>query len=364
MPRRLWSVPAALLGSALIVAPVETLAKQSGASATAANGVTMVGGRAMLPSPGSGTGRNRTLLNRNRTLLPASPAPRAASGGTASNVNRAAARHNWTGSFGCGDRPVAETRCGIPNATDGLTVDGSYRDDRFKLKFHVGSGYDGNDGCHKPRYCATSCNTYCGYPLGWTWGWGWYDSTPYVVYSGPWYGTDPFVTQGQASAATPAAPAPAAAATQPTREPTLIERADEAWQLGRPDVAAGLLKEYLRAAPDDADALRYLALTLIDQRRVEEGVALMALAYEKLPQLASRPLPASAIPGGRDAMRKRVNAVSSLANQTRTASAWMTLAVLIQGEGRSDVARRILRRATAAGLSGSAAMELRAAMGD
>jgi tetratricopeptide (TPR) repeat protein len=204
------------------------------------------------------------------------------------------------------------------------------------------------------------------YPTWWS-GWWWYNSYPsypQYVYSGPWYGTDPFVTDGTATTypATTDAPAGGTQADQAAREPSPIELADAAWQAGRLTEAVRYMKEYLATAPDDADAMRFLALLKIDQGKLDEAVALMAMAYERMPRLASRPLPASDIPGGTAQMRQRVNTMSGYANRAKTGSAWLTLAVLVQGEGRDSVARTLVGRAERAGLKPTLVSELNDAL--
>lgn len=227
----------------------------------------------------------------------------------------------------------------------GSHVDGAYAGDKFKIKFHLGSSY--------PDYCIPSGH-YFHYPLSWyrsSWS---YDEPP-VIYSGPWYGNDPFVTSGVVPAQ---AGAQQGQQTAQPRELLAIEKAELAWRGDQIDEATRWFREHLDAHPDDTDAMRYLAMVLIDDRRVDQGVALMALAYEKNPKLAARPLPSDVLPGGASELRRRVNAVSIYANQTHTASAWLTLAVLMQAEGREPVAARILRRAIDSGLTKSIADEM------
>ena len=244
---------------------------------------------------------------------------------------------------------------------NGVHVDGSYHDDHFRLKWHVGPDCNKHNIDCYPGYRWR-------YPLYNYWNSWWfynsyYPGYDYTVYSGPWYGTDPFLTTGQ-----PAASQPAQASTSTTpssvRALTPIELADIAWQNGDMRQAISQFKEYIASAPDDLDALRYLALAYIDDRKLDEAVAMMAMAYERMPQLAARPLPSSDVPGGDAQMRRRVNAISGYANRTKTGSAWLTLAVLIQSEGRESAARPIVDRAARAGLNPRVAAEMTAAMGN
>jgi tetratricopeptide (TPR) repeat protein len=252
-------------------------------------------------------------------------------------------------------------------AADGTTIDGSTQSDHFRLRWHIGAdcnkpGHGGHDG-HWPR----NCNNFPYYPTWWSGWWGYgsgYNNYPNYVYSGPWYGTDPFVTQGTASTSSTTSSANNTGTTQAPRQLSPIELADEAWQSGHMNEAVRYFKEYLSGAPDDTDAMRFLALAYIDQKKLDEGVALMAMAYEKTPQLASRPLPAADIPGGDEQMRRRVNTMSAYANRTKTGSAWLMMAVLVQSEGREPIAKTMAERAAKAGLSEKVASELIGSLSD
>lgn len=247
----------------------------------------------------------------------------------------------------------------------GFHADGSVDDDHFRLRWHIGPD------CHKPDHDHDHDHnhwpSYCWrYPLYNYWNsWWWYNSFypgyNNTIYSGPWYGTDPFLTTGQPAATQQ----PASSSTPSTpRALTPIELADIAWQNGDMPQAISHFKDYIAGAPDDMDALRYLALAYIDSRKLDEAVAVLAMAYERTPQLASRPLPASDVPGGVRQMRRRVNAISAYANRTKTGSAWLTLAVLIQSEGRESTARNIVDRAAKAGLNPKIVAEMTAALGN
>lgn len=330
---------------------------------------TRVGGvRASMPGPSMGP-RKGSLLNRPSPILPPSPprASRPVGGdlpGTIGNpyparpnygsggLDKPCYNPGWSGNRGDDD--------GVVIGGNGTTVDGSTSSDRFRLRFHLGAGAY-THSCKHHHHGVGHCN-YCrpNYYGSWYNTWWWYDR-PSVVYGGPWYGTDPFVTSGQTAASTALATGALATQTQP-RELTPIELADLYWQEGRLDQSAAQFNEYLRSAPDDTDAMRYLAVLMIDQKRIEEGVAMLAMAYSKTPSLASRPLPASELPGGLNQMRKRVNTLSAHANRVKTGSAWLAMAVLVQSEGREEIARLLTERAGAAGLDETVKNEMLSAL--
>lgn len=147
------------------------------------------------------------------------------------------------------------------------------------------------------------------------------------------------------------APPPAPAVTpDQLRELTPSERADEYVHRGMVDEAVRVLREHLRAQPGDSDAIRRLGLLLVSVGRTTEGAALVALAYEQEPALATRPVSAGLLGVDRSGLRDLVRSAVIHANKTRSASAWLTTAVLFQGEGRLRVARRMIERARLAGL--------------
>lgn len=247
----------------------------------------------------------------------------------------------------------------------GSSIRGCYNGDKWNICFRLGSGV-GYGGYHKPcspcgpyaAYCSP-CSTY---PLSWYGNyWYGYNSYPYypqTIYSGPWYGTDPFLTQAQALSASASAQPAASASQAAPAELTAVERAELAWRAGQTAESVRWFREHLAKDPADADAMRYLALVLIDDRKIEQAVALMGSAYAKDPKLASKPLPLEILPEGAAGQRRRLNAISTYANRVKTGSAWLTLAVLMQSERRDDVAARMVRRAREAGGSPAVLDEL------
>ena len=164
---------------------------------------------------------------------------------------------------------------------------------------------------------------------------------------------DPYIATGVNPAAIYAAayaamnPAPAAPAV---REPTPLERADALLMYGEPKAAAEAYRKYLEDAPGDAAPMRSLAVALLQQRRFDEAVAVMAMAYEREPRLARTAIDPLFFEDSAN-LRKSVNAMVTYANRVNSASSWMTVATLMQAEERDDVALRMIERAKDLGLS-------------
>lgn len=158
-----------------------------------------------------------------------------------------------------------------------------------------------------------------------------------------------------------AAPAPAAEPAEP--EPmTNLQLADALLHWDEPERAIGYYQAHLAENPTDAGALRSMGMALIDAGRIPEGVATVMLAHERNPLLARTPVLQDIFGRGED-MRRNLNRVSVHANRVNSASAWLTLAVMMQAEGRTRPAINMVDRAEQVGLGSEIAGALRSALG-
>ncbi len=257
----------------------------------------------------------------------------------------------------------------------GFTAAGAYTGDRWSLAFVLGGGSlasalaPGGSGASWPSLPRdvgipspetvvaarefearrNSCwPTYC-YPsygyAGWFYGW---DDYHYDTIDGYYAPVDPALYTGAPSA--PAAPAPAVA--PPAAPLTDREQGDAFLLEGRYDEAVRAYTRHLDADPTDAGALRALGLALLADGKVPEGVASIARAYRAAPALADYPLVPGALPGGERELRRIFTRVSLYANRVGISAAWLTAAVVAQGEGRLSVAIRMVERARAQGIDG------------
>lgn len=131
---------------------------------------------------------------------------------------------------------------------------------------------------------------------------------------------------------------------------TDLEKARELQGQGVFDKASTYYLKHIEAAPEDALAIRGLAVALLQTRKVDQGVAMMAMAYRKSPALAQTPVDAGLIPGGNAAIRRLSNAAVNQAHRTKSPSAWLTAVVMAQCEGRTSAAQSLLSKAKDAGL--------------
>lgn len=158
-------------------------------------------------------------------------------------------------------------------------------------------------------------------------------------------------TQGQGSGEEP-------------RELTALERARLALAFEDLGEATASYREHLDAEPGDGIAMRELALALLEDERVPEGVALLRHAYEVDPSLARDPIDARALgPEAKDRLSGLVRRVAIYANQGESSSGWLAITVLIQAQGRDRVARMNLERAMRAGLDRALARPIGLALG-
>ncbi|MBX3406433.1 MAG: tetratricopeptide repeat protein [Phycisphaeraceae bacterium] len=318
--------------------------------------------------PPSGVGRKGTLLNRTGTLLPppptvqprpgVSPLPRPIVTVPSRGLQRPIA---------IGPGYVAVPNTVVGHSGSGLSVDGSYSGDRFNLRFHVGSGYTAypwwrpwDYSKHSRRY--VHVNDRYWYP--WIGGYNYrnaYETYDPYAYRPVVYGQiDPFIMSGAASQAI--LTAMAQQAISPPREPTVLERADALLAMGDARAATEAYRRYLEDVPDDAAVMRSLALALMEDRRLDESVAVLAMAYQKSPRLARTPIDPALIADDVASLRRRVNSAVGYANRVRSGSAWLLAAVLVQAEGRDAVALSMIDRGRDVGLSEEVAAEMTAVL--
>ncbi len=244
------------------------------------------------------------------------------------------------------DRPDSRGRSGTREA-------GGHDDDRFRLRAHIGSPgvpyyYGSTYGYGRYGY-GPAYGRY-GYPNSYYYDRYQYPPSYVIGYSHP----NPYPQQ----------PANGANSVPVVteRELTRLEQADQALREGRSADATQIYREHLKHSPEDAQAMRSLALALIRDKDIREAFAVMQFAYERHPELASKPIRPQDVPSGKRGLRSMLLSVVPLANRTKGASGYLTEVVIMQAEGRLDHARRLLKRAREAGLNEAAANELERAL--
>lgn len=169
-------------------------------------------------------------------------------------------------------------------------------------------------------------------------------------------------TSGELAAITGAPNAASNTHLQSATDSPLLASAKQQMRNARPAAAIDAFKDYARTQSSDADARRLLALAMIESGKTDEGVAMMRAAYSLDASLAQRPINIAEVGLSGKRLDAVVDAVSTHAERSDTASAWLTAAVLWQADGRAAIAQTMLDRASAKGLDVNLAGDLRAAM--
>lgn len=142
----------------------------------------------------------------------------------------------------------------------------------------------------------------------------------------------------------PAVPPPA------TREVTSLERAQMSLRDGEPERAVKELRTHLRKSPDDANAMRLLAVALLESGSFDDGVAVLRNAYRTAPTLADEPIAFADVGLSAKREREMLSEVVQYAHKVNSASAWLSVASIMQAEGRNALAKQMLDRAVHVGL--------------
>ena len=151
--------------------------------------------------------------------------------------------------------------------------------------------------------------------------------------------------------------------TMPEAVPlSAVEVARLEMSLGNPQVAIEAYRAHLSEFPEDWLALRELGIALIRDGQRGDGVAMIGYAHSQDPQLAYDPIPVELFEGDAHLMRDTLVRVVGWAHRNPSASAWLSVAVIMQGEGRYAPAVKMIDRAQQYGLDPVVADQMRSAM--
>jgi tetratricopeptide (TPR) repeat protein len=147
----------------------------------------------------------------------------------------------------------------------------------------------------------------------------------------------------------------------PEREPSEAELAElkmddaelalNALRLGDSALAVERFESYLRANPEEAWAMRSLGVAYLNLNRVPEGVRQIAGAYEFEPSLAGEPIDVALFTGGTSGVYDLLQRVVPMAHRSPTSEAGVVAAALMQSQGRTKEAARMLERVEGKGLA-------------
>lgn len=218
---------------------------------------------------------------------------------------------------------------------DGFYLNGRYRGDRWNVQFNIGSGllpslyeFGGLFPMRVGNYEYT-VNPYTG---------------GYTVTTAR--GEAPIDPRMMGAGAMPTPPVPAA----PAKELTPIEQATAALADYDALRAIKALRAHLKSKADDAPAMRVLAMALLEHGQIDDGVAMMRQAYRTQKDLADDPWTPDEVGMSARRVREVLTKVVGYAHRANSASAWLTVASIMQAEGRTALAKQMLDRAAKAGL--------------
>jgi cytochrome c-type biogenesis protein CcmH/NrfG len=120
--------------------------------------------------------------------------------------------------------------------------------------------------------------------------------------------------------------------------------------MGDLDVAEDQYRAHLQEHPDDSEALREYALVMFDAEKVDEGFAALRKAYRDDPSLAAKPLDLREFGFDGPRTRRLMAKISPVANRIGTSSGWLTLAAVLQWQGKARAAERMIDNAEDVGL--------------
>ncbi|KAA0216504.1 MAG: hypothetical protein DYG94_04975 [Leptolyngbya sp. PLA3] len=228
----------------------------------------------------------------------------------------------------------------VPDADDVLPDLPSWLRDRVHVLHGSDYGWDYDVICF-PQW---NGHSWVYVPIGY--GYGYYPSGYYYRDGG--YSINE--TSGWGSLSNPSSAQQQQQTLPPPEPPEPIEIARLGVVLGDLPSAEAQYRIHLGKNPDDSEALREFGLVMLEQERVDEGFAAIRKAYRDRPELARTPLSLADL--GFDGARTRalMGIVSPVANELKTSSGWFTLAVLLQSQGKSGLALKMVERAAAQGL--------------
>jgi hypothetical protein len=207
---------------------------------------------------------------------------------------------------------------------------------------------------------AVSWDPYYG---GYVYGYGnpYYPPPTYGYPYGPYSGYQGYNTQ----AVGPEQAMPQMQPQQPAVQPTPLTDVDIAkYELrnAQAESAVKNLRNYLKTRVDDAQAMRMLAVALLETKHFDDAAAMFRQVYRTDPGLASEPIDALDLGIDESDLRRMVNSSVTYAHRVNSASSWLTVAALMQAEGRKAQAKDMLGRAEKLGLEAIIAAPMKSAL--
>lgn len=322
------------------------------ASVLAISGSALGQTRVGMPRPNAG----RILSEQMQAMQP--PPPQADSGAVrGSRADARRARPTGRVFHVDGRRGDRDRVRGVVSSGSGISISGSHRGDDHSIGFRIGSGRHGHRHDRHGGFKHDSPHHHTLFPWLWSPYRGYYDS-------GRGYGYDTptvIVVENPPAGAVRTNELDGPIYVEPPAPPTTEEIAAAAMARGDYEEAVKRWRDRLAEAPDDAEAVRALGLAMALTGEMRSGTAMVAYAYQMSAELVNKPAN-PALFGNERQLRQALRRAVIYANAERTDSAWVTVATLMQAEGRNDHAARMIEKAREAGLDAELADTFEAAL--
>jgi len=142
-----------------------------------------------------------------------------------------------------------------------------------------------------------------------------------------------------------------------------IERGLLYWRAGKLAAAQSAMRAHLVDKPDDAKAMRLLAVMMLDDGHDTDAAALMLSAYRKDPTLAYSQLDPTVYQVTAARWKQLRDSALEGAQRSRSDGGWLLASVMLQSDNQKDLARDMLDRSRAAGLDNGIGQSMKAALG-
>lgn len=235
---------------------------------------------------------------------------------------------------------------GVISSGSGLRVSGDFQDDNFRLSFHLGSDFGAKHVVRTPNVIVWP---HVGSPF-----WFYNDCDRFGRRTNRFSTIDGALVQVQ-PVSHPAPPQPEA---PPPPPPTLMEQAATHLRTGHNEQAQTSFQQRLEEDPEDANAMRGLAIAFLRLGELSQAEAMFGLAYRKQPSLCEQPMRAGEWWASATDLRRDLVRFVTHANRTESGAALLGVAALMQAQGRKDHALRMANRAKAKGLDETLATRL------
>lgn len=227
--------------------------------------------------------------------------------------------------------------------TTGTTIGGT----RLRAGYHFVESEFGSGLVLVPGRGKSHWSWGCWSGVGWGWGWGWPGRTVWrdTSWSGPplveiTRRLDPALLGLSTEERAPAAPV----------DPGLDALASGSWTRALAVYLQRAEEQRRREAEDseverDRSDLRLAAFSLAGDGQFDRAERLFAEAYSEDPGLNDRAMSGEALGVRATELRRMVTRAVAHAHRVDRPDAWLMVAVLMQAEGRDDLARQMLKRA-------------------